>query len=226
MGQAGHAHVQGPVLVDGAGVDRITGTTRHRHTLPGDGALIDAAFPRRDGAVHRHAFPGFHQHDFLQSQGLDGHLLQPRAPPGEGGARHQLAKRAHGVAGAVHGVVLPGVAKGKEEEQERALHPFPQHRRPGRRRQHEQVDVEFPPQQGGQRLAGDTPTARQIGHQIESQCHGGRHVQERFPDESNPQRQSCHRHGEPGPVMLKPVGEPARRAPVIMSVGRRLGARG
>ncbi len=54
LGPAG----QCAVLVDGGGADRGAGELVHRHTLAGEGRLIDRRKPLGDGAVHRDALAG------------------------------------------------------------------------------------------------------------------------------------------------------------------------
>ncbi len=151
--ETGHSNIEGVVLIDGAGEDFIPGLAVHRHTLAGDGALIDAALAGDDDAVDGDSLAGLHDDDLVHREFFDRYLFESVLPFREGGSGHQLAECANRVARPLHRVVLTGMAEGKEKKQKGALGPLAKNRRTRRCRDHEQVDIEFSPHESRHSLA-------------------------------------------------------------------------
>ena len=193
-GQPRHAHIQRVVLIDGSCKDVVAGLALHGHALAGDRALIDAAFARRDHAIHRHALARLHDDDVIHGEFFHRHFFKPVAAFREGRARHEFPEHANGIARAIHRVMLPCVAEREEKQQERSLGPFAEQGRPRRRRNHEQVDVELAPKQSRQGRTSHIVAACQIGQQVEPERHRRGKSEELLPEESDHERHSSNRH--------------------------------
>ena len=221
--QLGDPHIEPVLLVDRAGKDLVAGFPADGHAFAGHGALVDRAFPGDDRAVHRHAIAGTDDDDIVHGQLSNGHLLDAVTALEVRGAGHELAERADGVARAVEGIVLAGMAEREEEEQERALGPLVDGGGPGGGHEHQQVGVELAAEQLGDRLDGHTVAAGQVGDDIAGEGHRPGQPEKLLAEETSRQKQPGRADREQRPSLLQPMREERRRAPVIMVIVSRLG---